>query len=137
MTYPCEVKRMTVPLVTTPLSVFCFLATAYGPTKEQPITIFSCQPSNSTDCRKNDIIFLLPLTLGPSHYLRVSSMGRRRDGSWYGNWPTDWTTHKTWFDSQQVEEIFLLNAHTGYGIQPASYSVGNGDPFLRGKAAGE
>jgi hypothetical protein len=38
---------------------------------------------------------------------------------------------------QHREEMFLLNAHTGYGDKLASYSVGNGDPFFGGKAAGE
>jgi hypothetical protein len=64
-------------------------------------------------------------------------MGRRRDSSWYGNWSTDWTTDKSWFDSHEGEKIFLLNAHTGYGVHSASYLVGNRDPFLGRKAAGE
>jgi len=64
-------------------------------------------------------------------------MGRRRDSIWYRDWPTDWTTDKTWFDSRQEEEIFLLSAHIGYGVHPVSYLVGNGDPILGGKAAGE
>jgi hypothetical protein len=112
----------------------CHCMWAYERTAHSDIQL---QPQDSTDSRKKEIVFLLPLTLGPSHYLRVCSMGRMRDSSWYGNWPTDWTTDKTWFDSQQGEEIFLLNAHIGYGVQPASYLVGNGDPFLGCKAAGE
>jgi hypothetical protein len=47
-----------------------------------------------------------------------------------------WTTKGSEFEFRQGEEFSLLHIQTGYWAHPASYIMGTGFSFPRGKAAG-
>jgi hypothetical protein len=48
-----------------------------------------------------------------------------------------WTTKESGFDSQWGQEIFLMyNVQTGSGAHPATYTVGHGGCFPKGKWQG-